>query len=270
MSIVVDSCLSIGASAMNQFIAEDDLARWMEEGGVDVQIAFQPDEAFHHERPSWNAYLGNDYISDVQSQFEGRVVGLGTVQVWHQPPTAAGSGVTRSPAIEEVDRCILELGLRGLRMNPIQHNYQFNNQTVVWPLLRRLSELQEQVGRQLIVSVHAYGDSLNNSPEAIALTAAEFPDLYFLMQHTAFIWGYGTVNDVAAPGQNILLDVSTMPQREVIAAAYREYGPDKFCIGCDGPNADWILRDAIVNDFARDEAEREKILGGTLAKVLGL
>jgi len=269
-TLVIDTCLSVGISPYTQFVAEEQLDQWLVDGDIDVQVIFQPDEAFHHETPDWNPYLGNDYIAKTQDLFPGRVLGLGTIQVWHQSPRQFVPEVTRSPAIEEVDRCILDLGLHGLRMNPVQHNYQFNGQWTVWPVLERLSDLQEQVDRRLFVSVHAYGDSLNNSPEAIALTANRFPDLLFLMQHSAFVWGYATVSDVAAPAQNILMDLSTMPQKAVVLQAYQEFGPKKFCIGTDGPVGSFALRDAIVGDFADSEEEREALLGGTLAARLDL
>jgi predicted TIM-barrel fold metal-dependent hydrolase len=155
-------------------------------------------------------------------------------------------------------------------MNPIQHNFQFNNATVVWPVLQRLVELQRRAGRRLLVSVHAYGDSLNNSPEALADTAARFPDLLFLMQHAGFVWGYGTVSRVAAQLENILLDLSTMPQRAVVWEAFERYGARKFCLGTDGPHGTHELKRAIVTDFARSDEEAELILGGNLAERLAL
>lgn len=266
---VLDTSLSVGVSPIYQFVAEDEMERWLEEGDIDVQIVFQPDDAYHHSTPDWNPFLGNDYVAKVLELFPNRTLGLATVQVWHQAYRGPGSKVKRSPALEELDRCILDLGMIGLRMNPIQHNYQFNNADVVWPVLERLSELQQRVDRQLLVSVHAYGDNLNNSPEALAHTAHQFPDLLFLMQHAAFVWGYGTVSDVAAPVDNLLLDLSTMPQQSVVRKAYDAFGPDKFCIGTDGPIGSHELKKAIVRDFARNDTEARKLMGETLAKRLG-
>jgi predicted TIM-barrel fold metal-dependent hydrolase len=246
------------------------LAEWLQAGGIDIQVVFQPDEGFTHETPDWNPYLGNDYVAKIQRQFEGRVLGLATIQAWHQPNRTPGSLVTANPALEELERCILDLGLRGLRINPLQHNYQFNNQNITWPLLERLSELQKQAGRKMLVSVYAYGDSLHNSPEALSLTAARFPDLLFLMQHSGFVWGYETVNDMVAGYENLLLDLSAMPQQAIVREAYENLGPQRFCIGTDGPQGTFLLKEAILVDFARSDAERELLLGLNLARRLGL
>jgi predicted TIM-barrel fold metal-dependent hydrolase len=266
---VVDTSLSLGVGPVSQF-TDEDLDGWLTDGGIDVQIAYQPDECFYHRTPGWNPFLGNDYIAEVQARHPGRLIGLATVQAWHQAPLAGDTGVTESPALDEVERCIVELGLGGLRMNPLQHNYQFNHQHVVWPLLDRLTAVQERVGRQLIVSVHAYGDSLNNSPEALVYTANRYPALLFLMQHCGFVWGYGTVNDVVVPHDNLLLDLSTMPQRAVVWEAYERLGPGRFCIGADGPMGTSVVKRAIVADFARSDHEAAMILGDNLAKRLGL
>jgi predicted TIM-barrel fold metal-dependent hydrolase len=267
---VIDTHLTVGVSPHVHFIAEEELIPWVDEAGVDIQIICQPDETFFHETPDWNPYLGNDYIAKIQRMYPTRVMGLCTLQIWHQKNPAAGSTVTRNPAIEELERCILDLGLHGIRMNPIQHNYQFNNRNAAWPILTKLSALQKQAKRRLIVSVHAYGDSLNNSPEALAETARQFPDLLFIMEHSAFVWGYGTVPDTAAMVQNIMLDLTTMPQFAVVYEAYQRYGPKKFTIGTDGPIATPNLKRAILRDFCRNEEEEELVLGGNLAFHFGI
>jgi predicted TIM-barrel fold metal-dependent hydrolase len=268
--MVIDTCLTVGVSPLVEFVAEERLEDWLAEGAIDRQVIFQPDESFHHETPDWNPFLGNDYVAGVQASLPDRVLGLATVQVWHQPHRIADSLVTANPAFDELERCIVDLGLHGLRMNPIQHNYQFNNATVVWPVLEHLTELQGRVGRKLLVSVHAYGDSLNNSPEAIAETAGRFPELLFLMQHSAFVWGYGTVSRVTPELDNLLLDLSTMPQRAVVWEAFENYGAGKFCLGTDGPHATFDLKRAILDDFAESEDDRRRILGLNVGERLGL
>jgi predicted TIM-barrel fold metal-dependent hydrolase len=268
--VIIDTCLTVGVSPLVEFVAEERLGDWLDAGRIDLQFIYQPDESFQHETSSWNPFLGNDYIASVQRDFPDRVRGLATVQPWHQAHRAAGSRVERSPALEELERAIVDLGLHGLRINPIQHNVQFNNATVMWPVLERLADLQRRVERRLVVSVHAYGDSLNNSPEALADTASRFPDLLFLMQHSAFVWGYGSVSRIAAPVDNLLLDLSTMPQRAVVWEAYQRHGARRFCIGSDGPHGTLALKRAIVDDFARDEREAALILGENLAERLAL
>lgn len=265
---VIDTCLTLGVSPNVHFIAEEELVPYLDLNEIDIQIVYQPDESFHHYTPQWNQFLGNDYISKIQRESPGRVIGLATIQLWHQIGSGGRGILKRDIALEEVDRAILDLDLQGLRMNPLQHNYQFNDKHLVWPILDRLVHLQEIIGERMIVSVYASGDSLNNSPEAIALTAERFPELIFLMQHTGFVWGCGTVNDTAALLQNVLLDVSTMPQKEIVYKSYERFGISKFCIGMDGPFGSRLIKEAIVRDFCKNHYEMDMMLGGNLARLI--
>lgn len=265
---VIDTGFTVGVSPLMHFIAEDELMDYMDRHDIDIQIIYQPDECFFHHTPDWNPYLGNDYIGKIKQMYPKRVLGLATLQLWHQPYTRKDQTKSRNVAGEELRRSIVDLGLDGLRINPVQHNIAFNDRSIVWGALEQLVSLQNETGRRMVVSVHAYGDSLYNSPEAIAETAARFPDLIFLMQHAGFVWGGFTVCDVAASVQNIFLDLTTMPQYAILYKAYQRFGAGKFCIGTDGPYADGVLKDAILNDFTNDPEEQELILGGNLARLL--
>lgn len=132
--------------------------------------------------------VGNDYIAKIQRMNPKRIIGLATINPWNQrpktynyPPEGEGRPMDlpiRDEALEELDRCILDLGLNGLKMHPLEHNYEINNPTVVYPVLQRLTELQEKTGRKMLVVVHAAGDSVNNTATAMAETAKAFPVYY--------------------------------------------------------------------------------------------
>ncbi len=50
----------------------------------------------------------------------------------------------------------------------------------------------------------------------------------------------------------------------------RKYGAQRFTAGSDGPFASSLVKMAIVEDVANSEEEKELILGGNLAKYLGI
>lgn len=275
---VIDTCFAVGVGPMSHFIAEEEMQQHLTKNQVDLQYIYQPDECFFHRTPDWNPYLGNDYVAKIQKQFEGRVRGLATIQPFHQKipchcgETTCPYGVDTScnVAQEELDRAILDLGLWGMRINPSQHNYPLNSRSLSWPLLRRLSHLQKQTGRRMIVSVYSYGDHIFNTTESFMETAKEFPDLIFLMQHAGFVWGCFTLSDTAAPLENVYLDLSTMPQFDVVWNAFKNHGMKKFCIGTDGPLGDYSMKMAIAADYCKTQEDFQMMLGGNLAKVLDI
>lgn len=277
---VIDTNFKIGVNMKSTCVAEEDLIPWMDENGIDIQIVFQADEGFAHQTPKWNPYIGNDYVAKIQDMFPERVIGLATVnpwndapKTWNYPPDETGRPFTLPVADEssrELERCIVDLGLKGLRMNPAAHNYEINNKTVVYPMLNKLRELQERTGRVLPVVVHGAGDSGNTTALQVAEVAKDFPKLVFLMIHSGFIWCYGTIGEIAPSYDNLLLDLTGNLGPYSVSEAYRQCGAGKFTIGTDGPLGIPGIKDKILDVFVDNEEDRELILGGNIAKLLGI
>ena len=119
---------------------------------------------------------------------------------------------TRNPAIEEIRRAILELGLWGIKMHPKEHGFPVNHSSVR-TLLKELVKVQEEAGRKLMILVHAAADSTYNTNEGLADIAKDFPDLVFLMAHCGFPWGGKTLASTVGPLENIMFDLTRIIQR---------------------------------------------------------
>ena len=277
---VIDTHFHIGVNTMMCFIAEEELIPFMDQHDIDIQVVFQVNEGFHHRTPAWNPYVGNDYVAMIQRMSPKRVLGLATVNPWLQAPKRklAPIGKQRDalelvrgdPCMEELERAILELGLHGLKMHPVEHNYAFNDPHIIRPIMDRLVELQERAGRKLFIVVHAAGDSLNNCPTAIADLAQHYPELLFLAAHCGYIWGYGTVGHTLGPLPHVMLDLTAMPQKQVVWEIYQDYGAGRFTAGTDAPYVSREITDSIIDDVAESDEERQLIAGGNLAKYLGI
>ena len=277
---VIDTNFKVGVNMKSTCVAEEDLIPWMNKNGIDIQMIFQVDEGFAHHTPEWNPYIGNDYVAKIQKMFSERVIGLATVnpwndapKTWNYPPRDAGKKFTlpvEDESSKELERCILKLGLKGLRMNPTVHNYEINNKTVVYPMLNKLKELQEKVGRILPVVLHGAGDSGNVTTLQVAEVAKDFPDIIFIMVHSGFIWCYGTTGEVSSPYDNLLLDLTGNLGPYSVVDAYRQCGAKKFTIGTDGPLGIPQIIEKILDVFVDNEEDRELILGGNIAKLLGI
>lgn len=278
---IIDTHFHIGVNAVNTIIAEDgSLIDWLDKNGIDKQFIFQVNEGWFHKTPHWNPFIGNDYIFKVQSMYQDRVIGLAHVNPWLQSPkkyinpeTKKGQPWTRTkicPALDEVERAIGELGLWGLKMHPMEHNYRFNDSEVVWPVLKKLVEMQQKTKRKMIVVVHAAGDHQYNTPESIADTASHFPELLFIMAHAGFIWGYSTIFRLIGPLENVMIDLTTSPQKTVHSAIFEKYGAKRYTAGTDGPYASVSVKNAIVDDLCKNEGQKALVLGGNLAKYLDI
>ncbi len=276
---VIDTHFHLGVNPLAHSTVED-LFSWMDSGKIDIQVIMQVNEGMVHRTPRWNPYIGNDWIAEVQKMYPDRVIGLGGVDPWLQPPSRylfpgetegkPFDRVTSNPCLEELDRVVLDLGLWGLKIHPLEHNHQVNNPKIMNPIYERLTELQRACGRRLILFIHAAGDSVNNTPEAMADAAGQFPELLFIASHAGFKWCTPTVAHTMAALDNVMLDLTTMAYGQSMREVYLKYGASKFCAGSDGPFASVQVKDAIVRSITGDEEEQRMILGGNLAKYLGI
>jgi predicted TIM-barrel fold metal-dependent hydrolase len=67
-----------------------------------------------------------------------------------------------------------------------------------------------------------------------------------------------------------MFDLTTCSQKSIVLEAYEQCGAGRFTAGTDGPFATPTVKDAIVDDLTVNDGERQLILGGNLAKYLGI
>lgn len=275
---VIDTHYHLGTSA-GGCNNEEQLFTWMEKYGIDIQIIMQLNEGTMHVSPEWNPCIGNDFIGRMQKKYPNKIMGIGTIIPWYQPPKYYLRGpkkgqpfdlVTRNPVLEEVDRVIKDLGLYGLKIHPLEHGYQINNPYIMFPIFERMSELSKECGRKLIVFIHAAGDDIGNTPEAIADVAKRFPELIFIVAHCGYQRAIHTLVSTLAGLPNVMLDLTTVAIPGLLYDAYPAFGPERFCAGADGPFATGTMKETIVNSLTQNEDERALILGGNLMKLFGL
>jgi uncharacterized protein len=278
-SLVVDTHHHIGVSSTCTFLGEEVLIPWMDAAGIDIQVVFQVNQGACHQTPDWNPFIGNDYIAKIQGMFPDRVLGLATINPWLQPPRTYSYPpevrgkpfdlFARNLAIEECHRTIVDLGLWGVKMHPKEHGYPVNHWTVR-QVLAELTNVQKTVNRTLIIVVHAAADSTYNTCEAIMDVSKDFPDLLFLMAHSGYIWGGKTLAGTVGPLENVLFDLTTCAEIQTVAEAYERYGAERFVAGSDGPFASVEVKNAIVEGTFKNPEEKAMVLGGNMAKRLGL
>jgi hypothetical protein len=251
-----------------------DMFEWMARYRIDTQIVMQLNEGTAHETPGWNPCLGNDFIAKLQKENPKKVIGIGGVLPWWQPPRKymfqgdrEGGDfdlVTDNPVLAELDRIILDLGLWGLKVHPLEHHYQINSPYIMFPIFERMTELQKKTGRKLMVFSHAASDDIGNTPEAVADAARRFPELLFIVSHSAYPRGVPTLVSVLGDLGNVMLDLTTFAAPNMLRDAFRHFGAERFCSGSDGPFASGTVKEAIVKSLTEDEEERALILGGNL------
>ena len=210
----------------------------------------------------------NDYVAGIVQSYPEQFVGLATVDPWKG-----------QWAVQELERSVRDLGLRGLKLHPI-HQAFFPNDTRFYPLYEKCAELQVPVLFHTgfaAAGAGAPGGSgfklkFSAPIPGIDDVAADFPQLTIIMAHPSWPWVEEQIA-VALHKANVFLDLSGWAPRFIPEALIRETDTrlrDKVMFGSDYP---YLPPDRWLQGFdelpIRDEV-RPKVLLENARSVLGL
>ena len=182
---------------------------------------------------------------------------------------AAVNPLVGGEAVEELERAVLELGLRGLRLFPADHGFPMDGEAVD-PVLDK--------ARELGVPVTVDGCRENCEPARIAAAAGRFPEVPFIVD-VGFrpsappasmevpLPPEGRIAETARDTANVYLGLTAMAAVELycIKRLMGVCGPEKLVFGSNAP---WGLPRLAVGGFRLVRLPRhqeEAVLGGTLA-----
>lgn len=288
---------SLVIDAHNHLCARPDMAltaemliEEMDRLGIDKAIVFQENANMAFRTPDYNPYIGHDYIASAQAKYPDRLIGFVTMNPWYQSTNSWGwkpgrcNLVTRNFALEELNRGIIDLGLKGVKFHPGVHYYAFDDSytesrisvdeapRIVGTILDRVVELQRELGRKIPVLVHAATGGMVDhfhSPEVVANVARRYPELTFIMAHMGCPWHLAGAIRAARELPNILLETAAVDVAS-IRMAVRDAGSDRVVMGSDFPflSSEGML--SAIKAAVPDDEERAEVLGGNLAALFGL
>ncbi len=273
---IIDSHNHIGVRPDNAQLGED-LIRKMDKASQDMAIVFPMGPDFEFHPPRFNRYSGNAYIAEVQDKYPSRIIGVGTVNPWFQRNKISDwvspskrELTTVDPAVDEIETAIVKFNLRGLKFNPIFRGFTINDPILMNPIMDKLLECQKKVGRRMLVIVHCAADNFFCTPESLGDLAERYPKLTFLMVHMGSIWFFPTAVEQAEKHENIILDFTWVPFVSLLEKAISRVGAKRISAGSDSPGGRFEVKTQIVDLIVKDPQDKELILGGTLAKILGI
>lgn len=168
-----------------------------------------------------------------------------------------------SAAVEEVRALAGEGLIRGVKLHPLLHAF-FPNREPTVGFVQAVAELN------LPVLIHS-GHAPFSLPGQIGALAQRVPKATIIMDHMGLNLGYvEDAIDVADACPNIILGTTAMPFHLLIHEAVERLGSDRVVYGSDAPYihpGPEMLRVRVAGLSPADEAA---VLGGTMAKLLGL
>lgn len=161
-----------------------------------------------------------------------------------------------------------EYGFDGIKFNGAQDGYVIDDERNVMPLIEEAARYGK------VIAFHIGADFYENThPYRLGHIAQRFPETHFLMVHMG---GAGTPSlersaiETAQRCPNITL-IGSAIHENAITRAIQVLGPERVCFGSDSPfrmmHVQLAMYKALLEDF--DQATAEKVLGGSLAALLG-
>jgi predicted TIM-barrel fold metal-dependent hydrolase len=254
-TVVIDAHCHIGKA-----LTGEELVARMDEAGIDKAVAFPNPTVWslpgiaEHENT-------NDYIAEVQAKHPKRVIGFAYIN-------------PHLGAAKELRRSVLELGLRGIKIHP-EVNCFTVDALPGGELMTALRQLQQETGRCIPVLCHGM-TTIYCMPDQFATWGKACPDVTIIIAHGA---GYQNLYFPSmaplVPLKNVYVDTSmtTIDDGRLVGVTSM-LGAERVIFGADHfgrwqknlyGNFLYVLERAFP-----DPAQRKRILGGNMAKILGI
>ncbi|MCL5950175.1 MAG: amidohydrolase family protein [Chloroflexi bacterium] len=202
---------------------------------------------------SYDPIEGNTEIAAAVKQFPNRFIGFAVISPrW-------GS---RKDVEAEIDRCVQELGFKGIKIHPSLNEY-FADSPVVYPVVERA------IHYDIPILAHCWSDTYSH-PRNFANLSDKYPEAKILMGHMGGDHWLDAIH-IAATHKNLYLDTAdSHGDLLVIHTAVEVAGEDKVTFGTDVPAFCLPSELAKVKFAMISETAKAKILGGNAARLLKL
>lgn len=229
-----------------------ELVEQMDRNGVDKALVWL--------KPPYNKDIApeNKAVYEAMKTYPNRLLGFG----WVNPRLGEQN------ALGTIKQCFEEYGCYGVKFNGAQDGYIIDDREIL-PFIDHAASF----GRP--IAFHVGGDAPEQThPTRLAAIAGRFPEIPFLMVHmggAAFPPLHRSAIEAARKRPNIYLIGSAVTELAILQAV-TELGSERVLFGSDMPfffqHVQLAGYRALLRDV--DEAARAKVLGGNLARLLGV
>ena len=214
--------------------------------GMDTMVVSCPIVTNGHESAE-NMRHHNNIVADAIRRYPGRVRGLAFVDPVHQ-----------QKALDEIDRCVNEFGMVGIKM---YHQYRMDD-PVQFPIIEKCIKLD--------IPILMHAGKLTYQPESqprishgeyFAHVAKRYPEANFIMAHITGggDWHWQLKGMEKYP--NVVLDISgSVIDSPVIEECVARIGADRILYGTDGSTSAGVGKVLAANISEKD---KRTILAGT-------
>jgi predicted TIM-barrel fold metal-dependent hydrolase len=165
-------------------------------------------------------------------------------------------------AVDELEGCVVEWKIKGLKLMPTFHGYPVHT-TVVDPLMRKV--------RELGIPLTVHSGSWNAAPLQISVLADRYPEVPIIMEHSGYRWFLADALAAAQRSPNIRLGLSIIAtETAMVIDIFKAVGPERMLFGSDVPAAYPDLAAEAIRRCKFGKEAEDLIFGGVLSQIYQL
>jgi hypothetical protein len=149
----------------------------MDEAGIEIGVVLgRNSPAVFMGKPFKEAYIPNEHIAELVAKYPKRLIGFGGIDASN----------TRHDAVTETRRCVEQLGLKGIFVEPGRQLLSHPNDERLYPLYEACIALDVPV--VVMSGPYAGADIGSSHPLPIDQIATRYPALKIVLGHGAWPW----------------------------------------------------------------------------------
>jgi len=233
---IIDAHNHIGFRTGRKGQTAEEIIAKMDENQIDQAVVF-----------SYVQYPNNDYVSEAVKKYPDRLIGYAVVD--HRQPNPE----------KELERAILELGLRGLKLDTPTRGFSLDDFSITGKTF--------EVANKYHLPVICYcGDNNWVHPYKFGEAAKAYPNAKFIMAHSGILFMTSHAIEMCQEHPNCYIEISNI-NACVINDAKNKGVLDRVLFGTDTPFNYFGVMKACVENALSDDSEKEMVYSGNYKRI---
>jgi len=232
----------------------DRLVRFADRLGIDkLCVSLSARTKSPYQSPPEEYMPDNDDVLEAMARHPDRFVGFCYVNPVHT-----------EHALGEIERCVVEGGMGGIKLLC----GAYCTDPCYSPIIERAIELDVPVLQHTWLKVTGNLE-FESTPAHFAALAARHPEAKLIFGHTGGDWEHGI--KAVKPYPNTYVETAGgNPEAGFVEMAVREVGAERVVYGSDAAGRSFASQIGKVYGADMPDADRDRILGGNMQRLLGL
>ncbi|MEW6616390.1 MAG: amidohydrolase family protein [Thermodesulfobacteriota bacterium] len=233
----------------------DDMIKDMNKANVEKALIMSLDTSKSDHWAFKESMLSNDKVAKLVSQYPDRFIGYGSVDP------------RREDAVEETERCIKELGLKGMKFHPAAVRTYPNDEKRFYPIYEKCVEYNIPVQSHCGTTGMYFTKIKYMMPLCYDDVAVDFPTLKLVLLHYGVGGWHDQAMSLAFRHPNVYLDISGASPRiypqSLVASTNTPFYQPKILFGTDYPFVgmqSWFKAFKQLKGFGWSEETQRKVL----------